>query len=1094
MRCAPFIWPKVKCSKIFRGRLLVGFVFLFMSQHVMAQQGLGLPIIRNFTPKEYQAEVRNWAMVQDPRGVMYIGNNAGVLKFDGNHWRLIPVNNTIVRSLAIDKNSRIYVGVQGEIGFLKPNQQGKLDYVSLNHLLDSADRDFTDVWTTHARNDTLYFHTVLKMFRITGSTVKSWNTTYSYHRSFFVGNTLYLRQDGIGLTRLDNEEFIPVPGGHIFMQEYVSVMLPFSHNTILVGSRNNGLYLFDSRTQDPAKAFQPFKNTAEKYLEKHGVYSGTQLHNGNYAIGTITGGVIELSPKGEWLNTFDEAAGLQNNTALFVYQEKNKNLVVLSNGISLLETHSPVTVWSKGSGLRGTVLSALWHNGTLYAGTADGLYYLDNAINQFKKIEGISVQCWQLKSHAGSLLVSSTFGLFEVTGTQAVRIDNGRSLSMMTHPVKSDLLVVGQDGMMLTLQRVKGKWVKKIIPVVKDNLFWSIAFDSRNNLWLSTEIHGLIKIDSEYFMGADDLKTEIDPRFLSSYDTVNGLPANTKTYIFNIHNKLCAATINGIFAYDERVDRFVREEEIFKAFTPGRRVYQLAQDKNGDVWFESSKGKGVLRKNGKDWVLEEIPLKRLPALSEYISSGSVIYPDDSIVWFGTAEGLFRFNTKFPKEYNVPYAALIRSVSVNDSIRFWGNGTHSKMTLPFRENKLLFSYSASFFEAGDYNRFSYKLDGFDADWSDWTAKTEKEYTNLPQGQYTFRVKAKNVFEEESKEESYSFTILPPWYLAWWIFPLYGIVISLGIYGIVKWRVDRLSQEKVRLEKTIHEHTGEIRAQNEELIMQREEILSQRDHLEQQNQHLEESRKIIALHNQKLESAVEERTLALAEANHELSDRYRQLEQFSFIAAHNLRAPVARILGLISILDRESLANPENLEILDKLVDSAKDLDTIIFDLGVILNVQKGQSLEFEPLEVNQLINSIRKQYEEEIRKDGITIETSLALSHITTIPVYFTSILTNLVSNAIKYRTERYAPHITIQVNQLNGHYSLVVEDNGIGFDSEKFTDKLFKPFQRFHTHNDGKGLGMFLVKTQVSAMGGSISINSKSGKGTRVEVVLPLRG
>jgi signal transduction histidine kinase/ligand-binding sensor domain-containing protein len=1081
-----------------RVTLIAIFFLITLSFSTTAQKGLGLPMLRNFTPKEYQAQVRNWSMVQDKRGVMYFGNNGGVLKFDGNHWRLIPVNNTIVRSLAIDKNDRVYVGAQGEIGYLDVDKQGKLNYVSLLHLLDSADRNFTDVWTAHVNNDTVYFHTVFKIFRITGTTVKTWNTSYSYHRSFIVNNQLYLRQDSIGLTRLENEEFKKVRGGEFFTQEFVSTMLPLSTNKILVGSRTKGLYIFDPKTNNPSISFQPFSNEANEYLKTNSVYSGTQLQNGNYAIGTTTGGVVEINPAGKWVNTYDESAGLQSNTAFYSYSEKNQNLAILHNGITLIEINSPLSFWGKGKGLRGTVLSSLWHNGVLYAGTADGLFYLDSIAQRFQKIDGIGIQCWQLRSYTGngesSVLVFSTNGLFEIKGTKAYLVDGERCYSAVNHPSKRGVVLVGQDGLLLSIQKVKGKWIKKNVVVKRDNLFWSIAFDNQSNLWLSTEIHGFIKIKADYFSGQNELSEEIDPGYLSMYDTAQGLPSNTKTYVFNIHGKICAATTTGVFAYDEKSNRFIREQEIFKSFGPDRRVYQLAQDKYGNVWAETSKGKCVLKKEGNSWRLEETALKRLPALPEYISSSSVIYPDDDgIVWFGTVEGLFRFNPTFPKKYNVPFSALIRTVSINDSIRFWGNGDHAKLSIPYQENKLLFSYCAAFFEGGDYNQFSFWLEGFDTEWSEWTRKTEKEYTNLPYGSYTFKVKAKNVFEVESAIETYSFIILPPWYLNWWMIPLYLLFFTLVVYGIVKWRVNRLNKEKEKLEKIIQDNTREIKSQNEELIINQEEILSQRDHLEEQNKNLEESKKIIALHNQELESAVEKRTLELAEMNQELSDRYRQLEQFSFIAAHNLRSPVARILGLISILDKKNLSNPENDEVVDNLLISAKDLDAIIYDLGVIVNVQKGQSLEYLPVDLYSLTETIKKQYIEEIKKSDISVKIISTLTHINTISVYFSSILTNLISNAIKYHSEKSKPLITIDLSQNNGMYRLVVEDNGIGFESEKFTEKIFEPFQRFHTHNDGKGLGLFLVKTQVNAMGGSIALSSKPGEGTRVEIELPFK-
>jgi signal transduction histidine kinase/ligand-binding sensor domain-containing protein len=1066
-------------------------VQLLYCSTTVAQKGVGAPIVRNFTPKEYQAEVRNWSIVQDNRGVMFIGNNAGVLKFDGNNWRLIPVNNTIVRSLAIDHANKIYIGAQGEFGYLEANQQGKLVFVSMVHLLDSADRNFTEVWSTHTRHDTVYFHTAYKMIRIVGEQVKTWPLQYSYHKSFFVSNRLYVRQDNLGLTQLIDDEFKPVPGGEIFTKEFISAMFP-AGNCILIGTRNNGLYKLE--TKNGIQSITPFASEALTYIQYHKLYSGIALSDGNLALGTLTGGVVIINSNGKLVAVYNESSGLYTSTVYSIFEEKNNNLVVLSNGISIIESHSPITMWGRGSNLKGTVLTSLWHKGILYVGTAEGLFFLNEKTQLFEKVEGVTTQCWQLKTytHQGeeTLLAASTFGVYEVKNNNSIQLDDGRAFSVDLHPVQKSLALVGQDGVLLGLRKLNGKWIKTKIPVKKDNLFWSIAFDAENNLWLSSEIHGLVKIDHQFF--SNPLSNEINPAWLSQYDTTKGLPSLNKTYIFNVHNKLCAATIAGVYFYDKASDRFSLEQTIFKKLGNERRVYQLAEDAFGNVWFESSKGKGVLSNREGEWVLEEVALKRLPPLPEFLSLRSVIYTHDSIVWFGSAEGLIRFNTAQQKNYSNTFSALIRSVSVNDSTIFWGNGTPSNTTLSYNQNKIMVSYAAAFYEGGEYNQFSYTLEGFDKGWSEWTRKTEKEYTNLSYGNYVFKIKARNIFGNESNVEKYTFTILAPWYLSWWMFPVYVMALSISVFGIVKWRVARLNKEKERLERKVEAHTGEIKSQNEELRLQKEEILSQRDHLENKNQLLEESRQIIAQHNQELESFVEKRTIELAEANHELSERYRQLEQFSFIAAHNLRAPVARILGLISILDRGNLTNPNNTEILDKLVSSSKDLDAVISDLGAIVNLQRGDSLEYEEVDINETLALILKPYQEEIARANISVNIKTSTKTIIAIPVYITSILSNLLSNAIKYKTEKTEPQINIHVEVIDSQYQITVDDNGIGFDSEKFADKLFNPFQRFHTHNDGKGLGMYLIKTQVKAMNGTVSLKSKVNLGTSVEVLLPI--
>ncbi len=302
---------------------------------------------------------------------------------------------------------------------------------------------------------------------------------------------------------------------------------------------------------------------------------------------------------------------------------------------------------------------------------------------------------------------------------------------------------------------------------------------------------------------------------------------------------------------------------------------------------------------------------------------------------------------------------------------------------------------------------------------------------------------------------------------------------------------MKEQKALLRRMVFEQTEEIMAQNDQLLRNQEEIKLQNERLETQNKAYERLKEMILRQNQELESAVAKRTIQLAQSNEELKRHFHQLEQFSFIAAHNLRAPVARILGLASILDQENTANPDNVSILDKITISARDLDMIIHDLGAILDAQKNPTEKAEPIKIQMLINKIFNRFEAEIENDCISFQVEAAAKVIVAIPAYLDSILTNLISNSIKYKSEIATPLVAISTIEVGNEWKIVVQDNGLGFDSKLFSRKLFEPFQRFHTHKDGKGLGMFLVKTQVLAMKGAIELTSEPGVGTRVEITLP---
>jgi len=304
---------------------------------------------------------------------------------------------------------------------------------------------------------------------------------------------------------------------------------------------------------------------------------------------------------------------------------------------------------------------------------------------------------------------------------------------------------------------------------------------------------------------------------------------------------------------------------------------------------------------------------------------------------------------------------------------------------------------------------------------------------------------------------------------------------------------LEEKVAERTRRIREQKEEIVAQNEELTQQGEELLAQRDQLDKQNKLLQESRDIIAKHNLQLEQAVAERTQELLLQSEKLQLQNKQLEQFSFITAHNLRGPVSRILGLINIFDQKQSASNLNKEILDKLVVSARDLDTIIHDLGAVLEAQKRNDLQFETVSLRTLLKEICKRFDDEIKAANAQITIVASVDEIVTVRAYFDSIITNIISNSLKYRNPQVPLTIDISVQtEQNNQVTITITDNGLGLDTELHKAKIFQPFQRFNVHTKGKGLGIVLIKTQVEAMGGQVTVRGQEGKGLLTYITLPI--
>jgi signal transduction histidine kinase len=323
------------------------------------------------------------------------------------------------------------------------------------------------------------------------------------------------------------------------------------------------------------------------------------------------------------------------------------------------------------------------------------------------------------------------------------------------------------------------------------------------------------------------------------------------------------------------------------------------------------------------------------------------------------------------------------------------------------------------------------------------------------------------------------------------------------------------------KKIENQNREIALQYEELQQTQEELINQRDFIEQKKLELErlnqrlynndqvlrkayqkmkEKEKVIQNQNQllreystNLENEVQARTLELTEKNRELINYSNQLEQFAYITAHNVRAPVARMLGLTTIFDREAPDNPLNMMYLDKMQLVAAELDTIIKDLNVILEIKKGIAEFKEEVNLAEKVKKIGILLESSIEECEATIATDFtAVDTLQSVGIYWESILYNLISNAVKYRNPAKKLLINIATQLIENEMLLTIRDNGLGIDLSKYNEKLFGLYKRFHTHVEGKGLGLHLVKLQVEALGGVIRVESKLNEGTVFFIQIPL--
>lgn len=345
------------------------------------------------------------------------------------------------------------------------------------------------------------------------------------------------------------------------------------------------------------------------------------------------------------------------------------------------------------------------------------------------------------------------------------------------------------------------------------------------------------------------------------------------------------------------------------------------------------------------------------------------------------------------------------------------------------------------------------------------QNEKKIEKALEEEFNFK-EEKNKLEQEKKDLIYQNRVMKQ---QWLLFGTLSALAGVITIGVLFYRSSRMKLRSSDL------------------------LATQRNELAYKNALIVEQNKLLNEAKNQLEQKIEQRTSDLRIANQELVNQNLVMEQFSFMTAHNLRGPVARLMGLSSLYDFANPGEPFNAEVMKRVKQSSADLDEVIHDLTAILRIKSGIEDPIVTLNLKETLEKILYQLHYIIEEKNIVVKNGLDPNlMVNGVLAYVQSVFYNVISNSIKYYDASRSPEIRISGIQREGQIAVTIADNGIGFDSKDHKEKLFRPFTRFSTTREGKGLGLYLIKIQMESMGGYVQIESKMNQGTTVDLIFPV--
>ncbi len=800
-------------------RLLHTFFYLFLSFCLVSQEFT--PVVNHFNKTEYRAANQNWAVGQGVDGMMYFGNNNGLLQFDGSEWELHKMpQNKIVRSILV-VGDIIYVGSYEEFGFFKKNLKGQLEYTSLSDSLKNYKMMNDEIWTISNINNQIIFQSFTSYFCFLKNEVQGYRLPFTFLFFSVYNNNIYTYTEQTGFSRFNLKKRIPESISNNQLSSPVFSVLKFDPLHALVVTKSSGLYLYDGNK------IIPFKTEADAEIKKAEINRALITNDGKIILGSILNGVTAIDKSGKHLWTLNTSNILQNNTVLGMLTDNDNNLwLALDKGIAFIRLNSSLKYIHAFKPSIGAMYSLNYNNSSLLIGTNQGLYKADynserKTINNIQLEPRIKGQVWNISRFGNQNICGNNEETYTITDRKVEVISPVRGgICIRKGTINGqEVLVQGTytDLCIYTLENNEWKFSHTVDGFV--NPIRYIEIDYTGTIWASHLYQGLFAIKL-----SSDLKKIEKISEYKSLDNKNALNVN----VFSVNNRVVFTDRTGFYTFDDIRKQIIPFTELNKQLGYFSKAYRVAHFRDDFYWFILDGEAALVQLKNNDVKIIDVVHYSLFSNQTVDDYQNIIPISDSECLFTLENGLALYkldnSERTQSKTILQFKTIICTDAESKELKYLSVSDKIISKLAYKTNNITFSVFYSDFGNINNIQFRFKLDGIDKVWSEPTVSAQKVYNYLPHGEYVLNAEVLTKTGVKLSEVSYRFIIKPPFYLsslAYFIYILLFIMLLIGIYfyiqhlfTIKKEKIHR-EQEEIRL-KEIEKRENQIIALEKEKL--------------------------------------------------------------------------------------------------------------------------------------------------------------------------------------------------------------------------------------------------------------------------------------